>query len=398
MLSPAPLPVVETNAMGGRVFHIPGGLAFDSIAPALRPGDEVVLERGVHAAFTLTDLHGERGKPIVIRGEVGDEPARYPYVKATDFGIRLIRPRFVILRDLMVGNGTGPLVLVEGENGPDGKPREANVQVHALRLLQEQRAERQDGLVLRGIDRVDVREVTVRGWNRTAFRIERSSRCSINLCTLDPVKDLAQETGVEVTQGCSQVATAMLTMGPKVKTAFRLGSCEGVPADAAPASGLLVMRCSVPDADRFARIGGVDGLLMRWNTVTDPKRCVWEADETCGLPRQVVFTDNLISWTPGAIERLCETPATLSRESVQLGPNLWWSAEIPAAFEAIGRPFGVEMAPQVTDVDPRVEPRFASPLEPRAKAFGWQAPEPSPPSADTPRSPAEPRNSAAGGP
>ena len=372
----APLPVLATNAMGGRVFRIPAGLAFDSIAPALRPGDELVLERGIHAAFTLTDLRGERDRPIIIRGEPGEEPARFPYVKATDFGIRLVRPQFVILRDLMVGNGRGPLVLVEGGRGPDGQLHQANLQVASLRLLQDQVSPEQDGVVLRDIDRVDVREVAVRGWNRDAFRIERSSRCSVNYCVLDPGKGLPQETGVTVTQGCRQVALGMLTLGPKVRTGFRLGSCEGLPPETPPATGVMVMRCSVPEADRFAWIGGVDGLLLQWNTVTDPGRCVWEAEDACGLPRQVVMAHNLFAWTPGAIEQLCRVPATLPRESIQLGPNLWWSAEIPAAFEAIGRPFGVEVEPQVLDVDPRVEPRFASPLEPRAKVFGWQAPDP----------------------
>jgi len=382
----APLQVLGTNAMGGRVFRVPAGLAFDSVAAALRPGDELVLDRGIHAAFTLTDLRGDRNRPIIIRGEPGEEPARFPYVKATAFGIRLIRPQHVVLRDLMVGNGQGPLVLIEGARGADGQPLESNVQLLSLRLLQDQAAPAQDGVVLRDADRVDIREVTVRGWNRSAFRIERSSRCSMNYCVLDPNKALPQQNGVEVTQGSRQVAMGMLTLGPRVRTAFRLGSCEGLPADTPAASGLLLMRCSVPEADCLAWLGGVDGLLMQWNTVTDPRRCIWEAGEACGLPRQVVMAGNLFSWAPGSIDRLCEVPAGLPRESVQLGPNLWWSAEIPAAFEAIGRPFGVEVAPQVLDVDPRVEPRFASPLEARAKAFGWQAPDPAappnPPSAD----------------
>ena len=369
-----PLPVVQTNAMGGRVFRIPAGLAFDSIAPALRPGDEVVLERGVHLCFTLTDLRGERDRPIVIRGEVGEEPAPFPYVKAREFGIRLVRPRHVILRDLMVGNGSGPLVLLEGAVGPDGRPQEANVQVASLRLLQDQAVPMQDGLVLRDIDRVDAREITVRGWNRAAVRLERSSRCSLNFGVLDPRKGLPQDTGVEVTQGCRQVAVSMVSLGPGVRTAFRLGSCEGLPADTAAASDLQVVRCSVPDAERFAWIGGVEGLRLRWNTVTDPRRCIWEAGESCAPPRQVTMDHNLFSWTPGGIEHLCQVPPTMPRESVHLGANLWWSAEIPAAFEAIGRPFGVELEPQVFDVDPKVEPRFASPLEARAKAFGWQAP------------------------
>lgn len=388
---PPPLPVAGTNAMGGRVFRIPGGLVFDSIAASLRPGDEVVLERGVHLPFSLADLRGEPGRPIVIRGEIGEGPVRMPYVKATAYGIRLVRPRHVVLRDLMVGNGSGPLVLLEGERGPDGSPVESNSQVAALRLVQENPAPSQDGVVLRDIDRVDVREVAIRGWNRAAVRVERSSRCSVNFCMLDPVRTLPQETGLDVSRGCRQVAAAMLTMGPRVRTGFRLGSCEGIPADTPPAEAVLVMRCSVPEPDRFAWIGGVRGLVLRWNTVADPRVCVWQAVDACGLPSEVTLLGNLFSWRPGMIERICDVPASLPADSVRLGENLWWSEEIPAAFEAIGRPFGVEAEPQRLDVDPRLEPRFASPLEEKARNFGWQAPDPDmpPPAKAPPASPPE---------
>ena len=384
---PPPLPVVATNAMGGRVFRIPLGLAFDSIAPALRPGDEVVLERGVHVPFTLTDLRGEPGKPIVIRGESGEEPARFPYVKATDRGITLVRPRNVVLRDLMVGNGTGTLVRIVGERAEDGEPWDANVQVRSLRVMQTNPEPDQVSLELRDVARVDVSDMQFLGWNRAAVRLVASSRCSLNLCVLDPVKALPQRTGVQVLQGCSQVAMSLLTFGPGVGTAFELGACEGAAADAAAATNLLVSRCSVPEAGAFAQLGAVENALLQWNTATDLRRAVWGVPADCGFPNGVTLADNLFTWTPGMIERISEVPEGLPAESVRLRANLWWSPEIPAAFEAIGRPFGVELAPQVFDVDPKVEGRFGSPIEAKAAGFGWRA-EPPRPTA-VPATPAE---------
>jgi hypothetical protein len=375
---PPPLPVVATNAVGGRVFRIPLGLAFESIASALRPGDEVVLERGVHMPFTLTDLRGEPGKPIVIRGESGEEPARFPYIKATDRGITLVRPRNVVLRDLMVGNGTGTLVRIVGERAEGGEPWDANVQVRSLRVMQTNPEPEQVGMELRDVARVDVSDMQFLGWNRSAVRLVGSNRCSLNLCVLDPVKGLPQRTGVQVLQGCSQLAMSLLTFGPGVGTAFELGACEGAATDVAPASNLLVSRCSVPEAGVFAQLGSVENVLLQWNTATDLRRTVWGVPPDCGLPNGVTLADNLFTWTPGMIERISEVPEGLPAESVRLQANLWWSPEIPAAFEAIGRPFGVELAPQVFDVDPKVEARFGSPVEAKAAAFGWRAEPPKP--------------------
>jgi hypothetical protein len=89
---------------------------------------------------------------------------------------------------------------------------------------------------------------------------------------------------------------------------------------------------------------------------------------------------------PGGIEHLCEVPSTVPAESVQLQANLWFSAEIPAAFEEIGKPFGVQLAPQVLDVDPRMEAKDASPREPKAQGFGWRAGLNTPPAAAKPPS------------
>jgi hypothetical protein len=149
---------------------------------------------------------------------------------------------------------------------------------------------------------------------------------------------------------------------------------------------VLVSRCSVPEAKCFLSLGAAEKVRIEWNTVTDPTRCVWRAEPECGPPLEIQFDHNLIAWMPGGIELLCEVPSTVPAESVQLQANLWFSAEIPAAFEEIGKPFGVQLAPQVLDVDPRMEPKDASPREPKAQGFGWRARLNPPPAAARPPS------------
>lgn len=370
---PPPLPVTGTNAMGGRVFRVGLGLRFDSIAPSLRPGDEVVLERGVHEPFTLTDLRGERGKPIVIRGETGEEPLRFPYIKGGTHGIRLVRPRNVVVRDLMVGNGVGSLLTIEGEADPSKAPWDANLTVTNLRLMQTEPSQDQVAVRLSGVSRVDLGSLSIKGWNAAAAVFERATQCSLNAGMLECERALPQAEGIRIAAGCSQIAITGLSFGPGIGTALRLGTCEGAPGTPSPASRLLVRRCSVIDPQRFAWLGAVDEVYIDCCTVDGAKRAMFTADEACGPAAGITLSGNLFQWQPGTLDRLFEMPRSAPPESVRLMANLWWSPEIPGAFEAIGRPFGVELQPQTLDRDPRIDPKTGEPAEESARAFGWRA-------------------------
>ena len=367
------LPVIGTTANGGRVFRVPIGLRFESVAPGLRPGDELVLDRGIHPNFTLTDLRGERDRPIVIRGEVGEEPAKFPYVQAGATGIHLVRPHHVVVRDLMAGNGTGSLLTIEGETDAAKPPLDANVAVTNVRLMQTQPEAAQVAIRVRGVSRVDMRDITVKGWNAAAAVFENASQCSLNACVLDADRALPQRVGVRVMQGCSQIALGGLTFAPNVGVGFRLGDCDGAPADAPAASRVLVRRCCLPDAQVFAWLGAVEDAYIESNTATGVRRSVLAAGETCAAPRNVLLQGNLFSWLPGTLDRIGDMPPTIAPESVRLMANLWFSSELPGAFEVIGRPFGVELQPQVFDVDPKVEDRSGEPRTDAAKAFGWKS-------------------------
>lgn len=397
-----PLPVERTNDSGGRVFRIALGQSIDWLGPHLKPGDELVLERGIHESFTLTDLRGERGKPIVIRGEPGDEPLRFPYVKGGQHGIRLVRPRNVVVRDLMVGNGAGSLVTIEGESDPAKAPWDANVTVTNLRLLQTDAMPEQVSIRMVGVARVDVAGLQFKGWNAAAAVYDRASQCSLNGSRFESERALPQAEGVRVLAGSSQIALGGLSFGPGVGTVFRLGDCTGSAPDAKPASRLLVRRCSAIEPQRFAWLGSVDDAYIDCNTVDAPRRALFTADETCGPASRVTLAGNLFQWTPGSIDRLFDMPAGAARESVRLMPNLWWSPELPGGFDAVGRPFGVELQPQVVDIDPKLDPKTLDPAEDRAKAFGWntqafRAPPPSSALPTAPRPPTPPTGAAATG-
>lgn len=369
-----PFPVASTNPQGGRVFRITMGQNFDSLAPFLRPGDEVVLEQGIHPPITLTDVRGERMKPVVICGEPSDDPSKPVFIQPAEFGIRLVRPHNVVVRNLMVGNASVASISIEGEaNLPaNAAPWDSNVRLASLQITQTMKLEKQVSVRLRNVSRVDCFDLSIQGWNQSAVVLDHVNQISLNASMFDTRKELPQTTGIVIGRNCNRVSIGVNTFGLRVGTAFDIGSCATGEPSLPPASRILVSRNNIPEAESFARIGSVDQLFFEANTVTDPRRNIYSVQDGCGEVERITFTRNIFSWIPGSIEHLCDTPESLPASAVQLNANLWWSAEIPAAFEAIGEPFGMQSQPQVLDVDPRIEPRFAEPLEPKAQEFGWR--------------------------
>ncbi len=74
-----------------------------SVAARVRPGDQIVLMPGRHRPGTLKGLEGTWAKPIIIGGLSPDNPA---IIVAERYGIRLRRPRHLILQNLRITGAT----------------------------------------------------------------------------------------------------------------------------------------------------------------------------------------------------------------------------------------------------------------------------------------------------
>lgn len=154
------------NVLGGRIFNIEPGVAFNSLAPFLQPGDEVRLLPGVHIPFALADLRGARDNPIVIRGYQPEKEKPLPYVKGDLFSISLLRPQNVIVRDLLLGNSSGPTIYVDGSLAASPvvqeTPWDSNLILTNLRIKQDGVADNQSGIYLRSMQKVDVSHILSR--------------------------------------------------------------------------------------------------------------------------------------------------------------------------------------------------------------------------------------------
>ena len=386
------------NISGGRIFNIEPGVAFNSLASFLQPGDEVRLLPGVHIPFALVDLCGTRENPIVIRGYQLESDKPLPYVKGELSSISLLRPRNVIVRDLLLGNSSGPTIYVDGslDASPvvQETPWDSNLVLTNLRIKQDTQSQSQTSIYLRSIQKADVTHFFIKGWNNSAVVLDNCKRVSISEATLDSAKNLPQYRGVAIRSGCEDISCMYLSFGPNVQVAFELGLCDtttqNTPEQNAqgPAQRILISRNAALDCPCFISLGSIDNSTIENNSIIESTKYVWKADATCGVPNHITFKNNLVTWVPGRIDKISFVAPTIAPESIILQSNLWWSEELPIGFEIVGKPFGVELAPQVFDVNPKVEMRGFTPVDPKARDFGW-GPRSSTSSSTDPKTPVE---------
>ncbi len=400
-LTTPPIPVSGMNVLGGRIFNIEPGVAFNSLAPFLQPGDEVRLLPGVHIPFALADLRGARDNPIVIRGYQPEKEKPLPYVKGDLFSISLLRPQNVIVRDLLLGNSSGPTIYVDGSLAASPvvqeTPWDSNLILTNLRIKQDGVADNQSGIYLRSMQKVDVSHIFIKGWNNSAIVLDNCKKVGVSQATLDTAKNLPQYRGVAIRSGCEDISCMYLSFGPKVQVAFELGVCDTTNPNPAeqnaqrPAQRIQISHNAALDCPCFISLGSIDNSTIANNSIIESTKFVWKADGTCGVPNHITFQNNLVTWVPGRIEKISSVAATIPPESIILQSNLWWSEELPIGFEIVGKPFGVEMTPQVFDVNPKVEMRKFVPVDEKARTFGWATSEDTNPP-EAPKTPVESAN------
>ena len=139
------------------------------------------------------------------------------------------------------------------------------------------------------------------------------------------------------------------------------------------------MGASLPSADDQSNSARSKNLAITRSTIFEPVRC---AVSFSAPASSVTIAQNLILWKPGALETLvCGLDHATK---LTLGPNLWWSLEMPEAMAVFGPLPGDAGERQIYDLDPVLDPRSLSPTIDPAKAFGHTAFKPvSPASAES---------------
>jgi hypothetical protein len=342
----------------------------------LRAGDEVILMPGRHRPGMLADAVGKAGKPIVIRGLDATRPA---VIEGDRYGLRLIEPRHVELRDLTIQGGT--ISGVHASPAEKASARAGPLALERVTILEIGPKGLRHGLALDRIEGVRVQECTFEAWGGFAIEVVASRNVSIDGCRMRGRDGFGQMGGVRLRAGTDRATVMNCRFENAGPDAIVLGGGskpeEFLPAlseSAAESSASEVSSVQV-EMNLFVGCGcavamsSVDRGTVRQNTIIDATRAVislrHDHDDPRFIPlRSCSFGSNLVTWQPGRLERFQEAVEGTEPSQLFLEQNLWWCPGLDDTERARLMPFpGTGSTSQVTTVDPLLD----ADLKPRAR-------------------------------
>jgi len=382
-----------------RSHLVHSGLAWHLVAAECKPGDQVLLEKGFHISGRVEDLHGTRERPIVIRGADASMPSA---IACEETGIELIRCSWVRIENLYFINATDAAIVIDGSPAPqidampaqtnggrDGpaaagdaahaprvetEPMDVSIAVSACRVSTSREMPGMDAIRIRNARNVGIAQCVFENWSESAVSIDGGVAVVIARCAFTPGGDWTHRFGVRIGGGSRLVALHQNTLERGITTGVQVGACaSSTDGGTVPSAAreVQIARSLMLEVDCPLEVGPGSDARMSECTIVDPI-VMYRLDGRCGAPR-LALASNLLQWTAGRLRVVVETHGSIASEMVTLDRNLWWSDELPIGFEATGRPFGVEVTPQVIDVDPKLSEKSFAPTAPKAMEFGWMA-------------------------
>ena len=407
-------------------YNVPPGSSWETLAPKLKPGDEVVLAQGVHQPAVLTGVSGAPFAPIVIRS-LG--PNQLAEIAADRESIKLVDCRHIRIERILSRSPRRAGILIEST-----KPGASmDITIEDTLIVGPKGLAEESGIVARGVKELAIRRCRIENPKNTAITIADCDAVTMADIQVVARTDLSPNVAVRLEgRVWSTLIERMQIAGP-FATAFEFGTLEGTSvsapasnststptsttrtsADTSPTSGtdastpaqgapknnsandlakdgtvvtpqtsreplvrfLTINNIRITGVRRLLDVGSVADTSVRNITLSDAHEEIYRiARPPTGRPSAALrMSECLITWIPGALRRIGVVAEGASAKGFVLGGNLWWSPELPAALSLLGdagQPFpGTIETPQTVDVDPKLDLR-SLPTAEIAKAYGY---------------------------
>lgn len=412
---------------GPRRIEIRAGDSWAPAAAAAQPGDEIVLLDGVHRSATLEGLRGSATQPIVIRSA---ERTKLAEIAPDREGLKLVDCSHVRIERIVVRNARRAGIVIEAS----ARGRSSGIEVSDTLVVSVEGLVEQAGILVLRADDVTIRRSRFENCKGSALRIEDSTR--VRAERLQVRNTTGGDDALLLLGDCDELAFDDLWIAGPFSTALSIGTKDapregepvapirlpepirgpqpdgradaeprdaGAPPDARPSGAPpseappetaqasdppRAPRARVRDASftnilvrgamRAVEIGSCAAVRIGNSTFIGPREEVFRFVRT---PKErpaaeLRFHDNIVTWPPGSLKRFSTLVEGASDSGLRLGPNLWWSEELPAALPLLGpeeKPFpGTVDVPQTVDIDPDLDDR-GRPRREDAKLFGRSA-------------------------
>ena len=326
-----------------------------------QPGTTILLAPGEYTGdLHFRDIMGEPGKPIVIAAEDPDQPS---VIKGRKQCLHLSGAAYVELHNLTF---TG--AAANGLNIDDGGSYDTpthHVILKGLTVTDIGSAGNHDGIKLSGVDDFRIEGCSVSHWGRRGQGIDMVGCHNgvIEGCVLRHQDDGGA--GVQTKGGSTNIQIRRCRFEHAGARAVNIGGSTGLQyfrpplvngASHAEAREILVEGCTFIGSQAPIAFVGVDGAIVRFNTIYRPKRWVTrilqETRVEGFVPSQRgAFTDNIVAFRSDELASTVNVGPATASQTFSFARNWWYCLDRP-----------VESTPALptteTDGVVGVDPRF----------------------------------------
>lgn len=309
------------------------------------PGSRILLAPGSYSGgFYFANLRGEPDRPILIAA--ADSRDR-PVIRGGSNGLHLVDPAWLELQDLDFAGATGNGVNID-DGGTFDTPAH-HLRLRGLRITDVGPSGNRDGLKLSGVQDFRVDACTIERWGTGGSGVDmvgcHRGVIEGNVFRHSAAAAASGANGVQTKGGTSDVTIRRNRFEHAGARSVNIGGSTGLEffrpalipgAEAAEAREIVVEGNTFVGSTAPTAYVGVDGAIVRFNTIYRPERWVirilQETTAAGFVPcRNGVFTGNLVAfhssqWASGGINLGPGTaPATF-----RFAGNWWYCLDDPA--------------------------------------------------------------------
>lgn len=345
---------VPPGSSWSRSGDVPPGTVLELVGP------------GVHIPAVLEGLRGTPEAPIVVRRTSSGQTA--PFIVGGESGLVVRNCEHLLIEEVALIGATRRGILIESSR---------SISIRNVLVARTGPEPDADGIEIVDSSKVELRTIRFDGWQDAALDLRDATDVRGSDLQFTRLVRHLTRTAVRVGEGCRDVGLEEFTTR-SIPVALEIGDSNGrdpLQATDEPAGRSersprdITLESARLDRPEVAiRLGDAKGVDLRRLTIVDP-RIVFEIEAEA--LEDARFSENVVVWAPGALTAFARVAC--GDGGLELGSNLWWSAELPAALPILGALPGHSAAPQRFSPDPALDPR-GHPTHPEAEGLGRPAP------------------------
>jgi hypothetical protein len=300
-----------------------------------RAGDVIRIAPGRYRpGVYASQLRGSENSPIVIEAANLEQPPRF---EGGSVGWHLQGCAWVTLKNLEIADASGNGINIDDGGGAGGR----HITLDGLRVSGIGPTGNRDGIKLSGLDDFVVRNCRVEGWGGEGIDMVGCHRGVVEECTFIGREGHSQTCGVQTKGGSRDVVIRRCRFEDVAGRSVNIGGSTGKPyfrpADATyEAKDITVEGCTFIGSDAPVSFVGVDGAVVRYNTIVNPRRWILRILQETTAPefvpsRNGVFEHNLILFKAGEIRTPINIGGSTAPETFVFRENWWYASDRPSA-------------------------------------------------------------------